>query len=142
MKKPAAKSTSNAPRPPWIPDGIKFDKLPRPLQILIEEIISPLYEQQVLNANTPLQKAIGLDYVHLAWLTAIEQFTLAKEMAPTLWREGTGPHQEKLDRHMKLMNHKDRTGRFLLEVEKFNRRFALPELFRDPMGVAGGNGKT
>jgi hypothetical protein len=108
------------PRPLWIPPGLDFEALAPALQRGICEVVSPAYDELVLQAQTAIERSSGLTYVHLLWLELVEQIDLGRDMGRTLPQgEGTNAHQEKLQRHMRLISQKDKVGKFLLEVERF-----------------------
>jgi hypothetical protein len=116
-------STSSGPRPLWIPPGLKFDALAPALQGAIKDIVDPAYDELVLQAQTALERSSGLTYVHLLWLELVEQIDLGKDMSQTLpLGEGTGAHQEKMLRHMRLISQKDKVAKFLLEVQRYYER--------------------
>jgi hypothetical protein len=123
-------STAANPRPPdirplWIPDDVKFDRLPPALQRAITEIIGPAYEEVVLAAQSGLERSMGVTYVHLLWLALIEMIDIARDMGPGLaLGEGTDKHQKKIARHLRLVGQKDRIAKFLLEVQRFYDRGA------------------
>jgi hypothetical protein len=99
--------------------------LPLALQQAITEIIDPAYRELVLEAQTGLERSVGLTYVHLAWLEMIEAMDIGKDMAQTLPKgEGTHAHQLKIRRYLRLIAQKDKIARFILEVEKFYARAA------------------
>ncbi len=110
-------------RPLWIPDGVDFDALPKPLQCAVADIINPTYNELVLQAQTGLERSVGLTYTHLLWLAAIDMIEIARDMGPGLERgEGTDQHQKKIKRHLRLVGQKDRLAKFLLEAQKFYDR--------------------
>ena len=123
MSDSTAESPSPNCRPLWIPPGLKFDTLSPALQSAIKDIVDPAYHELVLLAQTAIERASGLTYVHLLWLELVEMIDLGKDMGQTLPRgEGTGEHQEKMLRHMRLISQKDRIAKFLLEVQRFYER--------------------
>ena len=61
-------------RPYWLPEDTEFAALPRPLQVAITEILYPAYEQLVLGAADPLERATAATFVHLLWLELLQQF--------------------------------------------------------------------
>jgi hypothetical protein len=116
----AQQSTSPGPRPLWIPPEVRFDELSPALQRGIKEIVDPAYDQLVLQAQTAIERSSGLTYVHLLWVELVEQIDLGKDMGKTLLRGGgTVSHQEKLQRHMRVIAQKDKIAKYILEVQKF-----------------------
>jgi hypothetical protein len=110
-------------RPFWVPTGVKFDALPRALQAAIAEVLNPLYEQTVLEAPTALERAAALTHVHLQWLELLEQYDLGRAMAPLVAKgESTSTHREGIARHLRLAGAKERSGKFLLQVQGFKRK--------------------
>jgi hypothetical protein len=118
-------------RPFWIPTNVQFDSLPQALQAAIIEIVNPAYQELVLEAPSPLEKAAGLSLVHLLWLEIVEQYDLGRAMARMLPRgESSAAHQEAIGRHLRLVGVKERFGKFVLQLrawqEKSHGRFGLP----------------
>ena len=67
------------PRLPWIPDGVLFDALPPPLQLALAEVVTPLFQEEVLEATSALARSAGYTLVHAVWLEVVTQVDLARE---------------------------------------------------------------
>jgi hypothetical protein len=121
----AATPGDPGPRPLWVPEGVKFDALPRGLQLAISEFINPLYREQVLEAPSELEKAVGLSLVYAAWIEAIQQFELAKAMVGMLPRGGSARiHKESIAEHLRVAGTKERLTKTLLQVKVFQEKRA------------------
>jgi hypothetical protein len=121
-------AASSAPQPPgkrpfWLPASVKFDTLPKPLQAAILEILNPAYQELILEAPTPLEKATGLTFVHLLWLELVEQYDLGQAMGPLVARGGsTAKKQKAIGRHLRLTGAKEKFGKFLLRVRTLQHK--------------------
>ncbi len=69
-----------SPDPLWIPPGLKFDSLPPALQKAIVEIVNRAYRELVLEAQTSLEQAMGLSFVHILWLELIEELEIGADI--------------------------------------------------------------
>jgi hypothetical protein len=124
-------------RPPrWVPAGIEFDHLPRPVQQALVEIVEPLYEQLVMAAEDGLERSTGLTLVHLLWLEILDQRDIGLEYGATavLNLPLPGRHTA-IARHLRLIEGKVRTGQFLLQVRNWVRRAAREADSWPPLAV-------
>src|SRR4051812_41663379 len=98
--------TSRRPptRPPFVPAGAVFEDLPQDVRTALTEVINPLYEELVLRAETPLQRAAGLSVVHAAWLEVVLQHDLGRDLAAVL-ADGAGE---------RVADHREAIGRYML----------------------------
>jgi len=120
-------------RPPWVPADLAFDQLDPGLQTAIREFFDPMYERLVLQAATPMERSAGLSCVQVLWLELIGQQGLGKEMAPTLTGRGSmQDHRESILQHVRLILAKNRVGKFLMEVQRYNAWAADKDPFQFP----------
>ena len=64
-------------RPYWFPDT-PVENLPEGLQLAIETIIVPAYEELVMGAESTMERLAGLSAVHLTHLEVDDQIELAR----------------------------------------------------------------
>lgn len=115
------KPTPEPYEPLWLPPGVNFSRLPKSVQDGVREMIDPLYQEYVRNAPGLLERTTGLSLVNLAWLELLDQAKLAAS--------GSDPHPDAveyyhkgLDRHLRLINSKERVCKFLLIMEEFKKK--------------------
>jgi len=72
MADAAADSPSATVRPLWVPAGLNLDALAPELQRGISDIVNPAYQELVLLAQTAIERASGVTFVHLLYLELIE----------------------------------------------------------------------
>ena len=112
--------------PPWVPEGVGYDKLPEKVRAMIAEIIEPAYEQLVLRARDALEKTTGLTIVHLAWQEIVDQIDLARDYnnIGSVLNIITPNREPLLDRHLRLVYAKFKAANYLMRLRDFRRGLA------------------
>ena len=108
-------------RPYFIPDELDFDELPAAVQVAVEALVAPAYQELVLQAPSALERAAGASFVHLLFLELLEQFELGQQISENVKSAGnrTSPREADLRRHLRLLSAKERAGTFLLRIRQF-----------------------
>ena len=111
-------------RPYWLPEDTEFAALPRPLQVAITEILYPAYEQLVLGAADPLERATAATFVHLLWLELLQQLELGNCLEDLMRPNfGSAALNGVIAQHLRLVGAKQQTGSFLLRLKALQGRF-------------------
>jgi len=126
-----AKTSSLGPRLLWVPEGVQFDELPKPLQAALVDIVNPAYEELVLGAQTALEKGQGLSYVALLFWELLGHFDLGEAWGENLPHGDSKRQRAQLRRCSRLIDLKGRTAKFLLEAQKFYAKCGETDLL-DP----------
>ena len=126
-------------RPFWVPPGVEFEELPEGLQLALQEIFSPLYEELVLNAPTALERATGLSLCYTTWLELVDEYALAREMGPDLTQgELSEAMRGRIERHLRISGAKGKCTNILLQLRRVQARRSDPlggsEAPRDEIG--------
>lgn len=75
----AAEPTTSS-RPYFIPEGTDFDALSEPVRLAFRTIVEPAYQELVLGAPNPLERAQGATFVFLLAEEVLSQFELGLQM--------------------------------------------------------------
>lgn len=112
------------PRPFWVPEGVDFDRLPQQLRTAIFDIVDPIYQSLVLEAQDALQKSAGLTVVSLAWLEILDQIRLGEELRdPDTAIQCSAEREKLIARHLRLAGAKIKAASFLLRIHEFRNKF-------------------
>jgi hypothetical protein len=126
-KKSTAKNAHppEIPPPRWIPPGIEFNSFPHEMQIAIAQIVNPIYEQLVLQADDSLEKSTGMTIVYLLWMEIFNQYQLGQEYIPDNFLRQAGQYEETFTRQLQLVEAKAKSSYILVRLREI-RRHSLP----------------
>src|SRR5690242_1829243 len=117
------------PRPFFLPAGLALEDFPLPVQLAIQDIIQPAYQELVLQAPNALERSAGSAFVFLGLMELLEEFDIGEEVARRL---GQAPHAGKparcddaLNRCLRIISAKERAGVFLVRL-RTHRAKRLP----------------
>lgn len=107
---------SNEPqfaRPYWLPD-VPVENLPEGLQLALEGIVGPGYQDLVMGARGTMERLAGISAVHLAHLEILDQIELANKLPAAALEE----RQNKVASHVRLVGAKLRALAFLQRLRE------------------------
>ena len=114
------------PRPYFLPAELDLNEFSEPVQLALDAIILPAYEELVLAAPTGLERANGGTLVCLMFMELVHQFEMGSQLAQILQR-GTGrsvlPNNEEIDRYLKLIAARDKATAHYMKLVKFCKEY-------------------
>lgn len=125
------KTESAISRPYFLPADLDFDGLPEPVQIAIQEILVPLYEDLVLGARNSLARSEGNSYVFLQLMEIQEQFAITSELDLRSGHEdkASAARNERVERYTRLVSTKAKVAGNMLRLEDARRRDPISPYF-------------
>lgn len=109
-----------AAQPLWLPPGVTFSSLPKPVQQAVLAILNPIYEEQVLGATDPLERGQGLSYCNLLFFELMTTCGVLQWAADeTLYRMAISKGLAAL---VNVSSQKNRIANFLLALQKFRAK--------------------
>jgi hypothetical protein len=123
MKKETVMKANEVPtRPYFLPKNINYGELPEDLQIAIDEVFAPAYQELVVEAPSNLERAAATGFILLLLVELMEQFQVGSRISEGL-RQGIARQPlfsgNELDHYLKILSAKERAGKFLLQVRRF-----------------------
>lgn len=126
-KKRDADPPHESVRPYWVPANVQFDKIPKRVQLALQTVLQPAYDELVLAASDPLERSTGTTFVFLVWLELSEQFQIGAEFQ----RDATlqPPAENRLaaiGNYLRVIGAKQKVAGFLLRLQELNRQLSTP----------------
>jgi len=115
---------TTAIRPYFFPADIDFATLPEEVKLAVETLIEPLYQQLVLEAEDPLERAAGSSLVCLMVLELLDQFELGQLMRPGNQDEQADRDQrdQLTARYLRLVGGKQKTTDLILRIRNYHAK--------------------
>ena len=110
-----------------MPPEIRFEMLPRQLQIAIDELIGPTYRELVLDARNALERQAGASLTLMLYLELIEQREigrLASEVA--IGKPRSKDYDKQMRRWLRIVKSKDHIQRFLMRLQAARLKSNFP----------------
>ena len=124
----AALVSREAKCPLWAPQGVDLEVLPEEVRQALAELVQPVYERMVHQADDPLEKSLGVTFAHLLWLEVLQQFDLKREYVPVSavlgLSEDRGPM---IEQHLRIIYSKVKVGCFLARLRELRRQWEEKE---------------
>ena len=131
---PHATEEIDAPRPFWIPEGVRFDSLPEELKVAISGVINPAYKELVLCASSGLEQSTGLTVVQLLWLEILEQIQIGKVVVENSdEQEDIQKREAMIARYLRLAGAKNKTSNLLIRLHDFRQKWGSFPAGQDPL---------
>lgn len=123
----AAEPTTSS-RPYFIPEGTDIDALPESVRLAFRTIVEPAYQDLVLGAPNPLERAQGATFVFLLAEEVLSHFEIGRQMnlAQTQVAEDHERRERELSRMLRVIGAKNSAFHALLRLRKlpFLARFS------------------
>ena len=100
-------------RPYWFSD-VPLEDLPEGLQVAVQGIIGPGYQDLVTGARDTMERLAGISAIHLAHLEILDQIQLADDLPAASPEE----RQKKMAAHVRLAGAKLRALSFLQRLRE------------------------
>jgi hypothetical protein len=109
-----------SPRPLWLPPGVTFESLPKPVQQAVLDILNPVYQEQVLKASDPLERGQGLSYCNLLFFELLTTYGLIE--SATSAGLARLPSSKGLTVLVDVTGQKGKVANFLFRLREFHHR--------------------
>lgn len=115
----AAEPTTSS-RPYFIPEGTDFDTLPESVRLAFRTIVEPVYQELVLGAPNPLERAQGATFVFLLAEEVLSHFELGRQMdlSQTQVAEDHERRERALSRVLRVLGAKNSAFHALLQLRR------------------------
>jgi hypothetical protein len=122
----------------WLPPGVAFASLPKPVQEMVVDILDPLYRQYVAQPSDALERAQGVSFCNLLILELLTTHSVAGRAADLDWARL--PTSRGLAALVGITGQKNKIANFLLALRKFRDRVeradtASPQVRQEPGGL-------
>ena len=120
----------------WVPEGADLEVVPEAVQRAIGEVVQPVYERFVAEAEDPLEMTLGVTLAHLLWLEVLQQYDLKREYTEiTAVLHLRDDRTSAIDQHLRIINSKVQVGYLLARLRELRHKLdkeaqpeqALPE---------------
>jgi hypothetical protein len=114
-------------RPYYLPETVDFHTLPEAVQLALEAIVEPAYEELVLGAASALERSAGVSVTFLLAMEVLDQIEFGHQLnlsgAP---RDGDPSERQLLiARHLRVVGAKQQAARFLLRIQEMRAKNEL-----------------
>jgi len=114
---------TGTPRPYFLPAEINFAALSPEVQLALQEVVQPVYDDLVLRARNSLERATGVTIAFLLTQEVLEQIALGRD---ALSEAKSKDRERALCRYLKMVGAKHQAQSMLLKLK--GRVMPMPAL--------------